>query len=346
MSESGRGTAFQSVPVVDVSGLYAADLATRTRAALEIGRAAREVGFLYISGHGLSEGLFDDLLATARSYFARPMAEKMAHYIGRSQNHSGYVPEGEEVLYGGKIDRKEAYDVNLDAPHLAGTAPLLGPTQWPDDPVFKAVVSAYYRAVSDLARRMFGAFALALGLEEDFFRPWLTAPPSQLRLIHYPFAPDAAPDSAGIGAHSDYECFTILRGTAPGLEVMNGDGVWIDAPPIPGTFVVNIGDMLEAWTNGAFVATSHRVRRVEEERYAFPFFAACDYFTVVEPLPALADAARPPAYGRIVAGQHLFSQTARAFAYLKARRAAGEIAPETTDGPAVAFGQLARAALR
>jgi isopenicillin N synthase-like dioxygenase len=343
------GSDFRSIPVIDVSGLFSPDPAARGRTARRIGRAARDVGFLYIVGHGLDERLFDGLLATARDYFARPMEAKLANHIGRSSNHSGYVPEGEEVFYGGKIDRKESYDVNLDAPHLAGVAPLLGPTQWPDDAAFKAAVSGYYAAVAALARRLFGAFAIALGLEESFFEPYLTAPPSQLRRIHYPFDPSTAADSEGIGAHSDYECFTILRGTTPGLEVMNGDGRWIDAPPLPGAFVVNIGDMLEAWSNGVFVATSHRVRRVGEERYAFPFFAACDYFTEVEPLASLVGADRPAAYGRIVAGEHLFAQTARTFAYLKRRQEAGDLALPSGDVSMTArpaFGQLARAALR
>jgi isopenicillin N synthase-like dioxygenase len=172
-------------------------------------------------------------------------------------------------------------------------------------------------------------------LAEDHFAPVLTQPPSQLRLVRYPFDPDAPPDAQGIGAHTDYECFTILHGSAPGLEVMNDEGQWLDAPPIPGAFVVNIGDMLEAWTNGEFVATSHRVRKVGQERYSFPFFASVDYFTVVEPLAAFVSAARPAAYPRIVAGEHLFAQTSRTFAYLKERRAAD---------PAHGFGQTARQA--
>ena len=105
--------------------------------------------------------------------------------------------------------------------------------------------------------------------------------------MHYPYNPDAE-DGEGIGAHTDYECFTLLKPTAPGLEVLNGAGEWIDVPPVPGTFVVNIGDMLELWTNGAFVATSHRVRKVAEERYSFPLFFNVDYHTEVKPLPQFA----------------------------------------------------------
>src|SRR5690606_12850308 len=226
-------------------------------------------------------------------------------------------------------------DVGLDLPGGEGRAPMLGADLWPELAGFKPAVAAYYRAVAELARLMFAGFALALDLPEDHFEPHLTMPPSQLRLIHYPFDPEAEPDQEGIGAHTDYEFFTILQGTAPGLEVMNGRGRWIDAPPRPGCFVINIGDMLEAWSNGEFVATTHRVRKVGEERFSFPFFATCDYWTVVTPHARFVTPAKPAAYPRLISGEHLFAQTARTFAYLKER------APEA-ERPT--FGRAARRA--
>ena len=109
----------------------------------------------------------------------------------------------------------------------------------------------------------------------------MTKPPSQLRLVHYPPDPGVDPNSTGIGAHTDYEVFTILHTTGPGLEVLNARGASIDAPPIDGAFVVNIGDMFEVLTNGAWVSTTHRVRKVSRERYSFPFFFNFDYRTRV-----------------------------------------------------------------
>ncbi|MDP1874193.1 isopenicillin N synthase family oxygenase [Phenylobacterium sp.] len=315
---------FDSIPVVDIAGLSSSDVAVRRAVAGRMGAAAREVGFLYVSGHGLDEQLFQNVLDAAKAFFAQPMHAKMASYIGQSENHSGYVPEGEEVFPGGTIDRKEAYDLNLDLPGASAEAPMLGANLWPDQPGFREATSAYYAAVSELAQRLFRGFALALDLPEDHFEPHRQRPPSQLRMIHYPYDPTAE-DREGIGAHTDYEFFTILRGTAPGLEVRNGAGQWIDAAPRPGCYVINIGDMLEAWTNGVFTATSHRVRKVAEERYSFPFFATCDFDTVVEPDPRLVTAERQARYRRLVSGEHLFAQTARTFAYLKARRARGEL---------------------
>lgn len=314
---------FQAIPIIDITNLASPEPAERSRVAEALGHAARDVGFFYVRGHGVDEALFDGLLEAARRFFAQPLGVKMASYIGGSENHSGYVPEGEEVFESGKIDAKEAFDVGLDRAGGEGGSPMAGANLWPDLPGFREPVAAYYAAISDLARRMFRGFASALGLPEDHFDAHLSAPPSQLRMIHYPHNAEAAPDQQGIGAHTDYEFFTLLRGTAPGLEVMNGEGRWIDAPPQPGCFVVNIGDMLEAWTNGAFVATSHRVRKVAEERYSFPFFATVDYWTTVAPHPTFVNAERPARYPSLVSGEHLLAQTAKTFSYLKARAVTG-----------------------
>jgi isopenicillin N synthase-like dioxygenase len=319
-------TDFSTIPVVDVAGL-AGDAREQARVADALGRAARQVGFLYVTGHGVNERLFEGVLAAAKRFFALPAEEKMRVYIGNSTNHRGYVPVGEEVFASGSKDMKEAFDLSRDLPesdpdYLAGN-PLLGPNQWPGLPGFHEAVGAYYEAVFALGLKLLHGFALAIGEAPDFFDRMVTKPPSQLRLIHYP-ANARASDVPGIGAHTDYECFTLLRATTPGLEVMNGAGEWIDAPPLPGAFVVNIGDMFELLTNGEFVATSHRVRNVTEERYSFPLFFSFDYDTRVEPLPKFVPAGETPRPG-LVAGEHLFAQTAQSFTYQKRRLAKGEI---------------------
>jgi isopenicillin N synthase-like dioxygenase len=254
------------------------------------------------------------------------------------------VPVGEEGLYGDKTDLKEAFDTALDLPaddpdHLAGN-PMLGPNVWPDLPGFAGAVTDYYQAILGVGRDLLGAFAIALGEDPDTFTRFATKTPSQLRLIYYPHNPDAQ-DSIGIGAHTDYECFTLLKPTAPGLEVLNGAGEWIDVPPVPGAFVVNIGDLLELWTNGAFVATSHRVRKVAEERYSFPLFFNVDYHTEVKPLPQFDS---PGAQSRptLRAGEHLFAQTAQTFAYLRRRIESGEL--QLPDG-SLELGQFGRKSL-
>jgi len=316
---------FKTLPVVNVSDLFSPDLQVRMTTAKHLGMAAQHAGFMYISGHGISSALIDGLLKRTQAFFAQPLEQKMKNYIGLSTNHSGYVPEGEEQFAQGSIDHKEAYDIGFDFLQEQGRRPMLGPNQWPALDGFKADIKAYYDAVFNLSRTLFKGFALALGLPEDTFARHVSTPPSQLRLVHYPFDANAPVDRPGIGAHTDYECFTVLLPTAPGLEVLNGAGTWVDVPPLEGTFVINIGDMLQVLSNGIYVATSHRVRKVGEERYSFPMFCACDYDTLIEPVSALCDEGRQAGLDSLICGEHLYAQTLQTFGYLKQRLKTGEL---------------------
>ncbi|MET0542686.1 MAG: 2-oxoglutarate and iron-dependent oxygenase domain-containing protein [Variovorax sp.] len=322
---SRQHTAFQALPVVDITSLYSSKLDERRHAADQLGRAARDAGFFHLTGHRVNASSIEALVARAKAYFAQPHEEKMRNYIGDSANHSGYVPEGEERFSENVVDRKEAYDVGFDYGATEGRRPLLGPNRWPDMPGFREDVSGYYREVLALSKLLFRGFALALGVEEDRLVRYVNQPPSQLRLIHYPFDEVPKGGGQGIGSHTDYECFTILLPTAPGLEVLNGAGEWIGVPVIPGAFVINIGDMLEVLSNGAFVATRHRVRKVQEERYAFPLFCACDYDTVIEPIVPRAAEDGPSPYTPLNCGDHIYAQTLQTFTYLKQRIARGEL---------------------
>lgn len=318
---------FTAIPAIDVGYLRNGTPAARARVAEELGRAARDVGFLYVTGHGIPPHLFENLLDVTRAFFAQPLEQKMNVYIGKSRNHRGYVPVGEEVFYGGSKDNKEAFDLSIDLPphdpdYVSGN-PLLGPNQWPDIAGFREAVDGYYTETLSFGRSLLRGFAAAMGEDPAAFDSLVTKPPSQLRLIHYPYNANAR-DSMGIGAHTDYECFTLLHPTAPGLEVLNGAGEWIDVPPMPGAFVVNLGDMMELLTNGEFVATSHRVRRVKEERYSFPLFFSFDFHTSVAPLPRFVSDIRP-ARPSLIAGEHLFAQTVQSFTYQKQRLARGDI---------------------
>ena len=343
MTQTTRQAGFTAVPVLDISALHDETDPGYPDAVSALGDAARRVGFAQIVGHGIDTELFTDLLGHTRAFFALPDEDKHRVHIARSSNHRGYVPPGEEIFSTGTVDTKEAFDLSVELPaddprYLAGH-PLLGPNQWPALPGFRESVTAWYDAVFALSRRLLRAFAAALGQPPDRFDRHVSTPPSQLRLIHYPYDPLAA-DRPGIGAHTDYECFTLLRPTAPGLEVLNAAGDWIDVPLIDDAFVLNIGDLLEIWTNGEFVATTHRVRRVTQERYSFPLFVNVDDDTEVAPLPAFVGNGRP-VRPTVIAGDHLFAQTAQSFRYLQDRLARGEVTlPEGAHPPAT-FGRKA-----
>jgi isopenicillin N synthase-like dioxygenase len=165
---------------------------------------------------------------------------------------------------------------------------------WPskeDLPEFYETVRDYYGRVLGLARHLFRLFALSLDLPEDHFDEMMTHPGGIARLLYYPAAKNPQPldptrkdDEIGLGAHSDYECFTILLcSSAPGLEILSPDDAWVPAPAVEGSFIINVADFLMRWTNGVYKSTVHRVvNRTTEERYSVPFFFSINYDQMVE----------------------------------------------------------------
>lgn len=308
------------LPLVDISQLKSKKREDRMSVVQALDQACKDVGFLYLRGDQLNPELFQPLIQISQAYFAQNIENKMQNYIGYSVNHSGYVPIGEEQFAGKSYDLKEAYDINFDYLGEKQDCPLLGPTQWPTFPNFKTIVSNYYAHLREIGDQIFSAFALALDQPEDFFNLYNKEAPSQLRLIHYPFNPEAH-DAEGIGAHTDYECFTLLLPTAPGLQVLNKQSEWMDVPLLENTLIMNVGDMMEILSNGQYLATKHRVKKVQEERYSFPLFFACNYDHVIAPVFKN----EAPQYQPIIGGEHLFNQTAQTFKYLKERIASGDL---------------------
>ena len=328
------------VPVIEIAALGSADRAARGRVADQIGRAASEIGMFYVRGHGIDPDLFARVHAHAAAFFALPEEVKLAYHIARSANHRGYVPFSEKGDYDDEPGERlyEAFDSALELPayHAAARASrLMGPNVWPALPGFRRTVTEYYRAVALVGRRMCRAFEIYLGLDDGYFDRYMRTPTSQLRLLHY--VENDAPsreEQMTMGAHTDYESFTLLHQWAPGLQSMTVDGRWVDVPPIPGTLVVNIGDLMEVWTNGLFVSNPHRVLNSGRERFSMPFFVAADHDAVVEPVASTVTADRPAAYGPLVAGEHLLAQLERDFPYLRSRGAPGEPIERRAEGAA------------
>ena len=172
-------------------------------------------------------------------------------------------------------------------------------------------MAAYYGEVLTLGRRLIRLFAQVLNLPPTHFDHMFKSPDAMCRILHYsPQAP--ASSTLGINAHTDIECFTILcQGTQPALQILSSDGEWFSAPPISGTFVVNIGDMLSYWSNDTFVSTVHRVLNITgEERYSVPFFMGPSYEIMVEPLEKCVREGKRN-YDSVLAGDYVWKRLAK-----------------------------------
>lgn len=346
-SISSTHTAFKELPIVDITQLFSEKLENRQGVAKKIDRAARDTGFFYLKGHGIDTALIDALKRETKRYFEQDTETKMADYIGYSNNHSGYVPQGEEQFYNAtSMDLKEAYDIGPESSSLMARFVENGRNQWPRaqqiSTPFKNAVAPYYDAMLKLSRYLFRGFALALNLPEDSFTKHLSTPPSQLRLIHYFDNPHAQSTDSGIGVHTDYEFFTILLPTSAGLQALNGNQEWINIPVMKDCFVINIGDMMQIASNGEYVATSHRVRQVKQERYSFPFFASLDYDTLVQPVKALTTTESESPEKPVNCGDHLLAQTMQTFKYLKTRLEKGEVSLPSDAKALSSFGHIAQ----
>jgi isopenicillin N synthase-like dioxygenase len=220
----------------------------------------------------------------------------------------------------GKGDMHEAYDfvpedVTLETDFLAGDFRRAG-NLWPDLPGFRDLATRYGIAMRLLARRMFSAFALALDLPEDYFSALAGAPMALIRMLHYPSQPGPfSEETIGTGAHTDHECFTVLcQDHIQALQVRNRRGEWIDAPPIRGTFVINIGDLMARWTNGIFASTYHRVANLSgHARYSLPCFIGANADALIEALPSCVSRERPAKYPPVRAGEYVSSAIYHSF---------------------------------
>lgn len=295
-------TSERGLPVIDAAQDDALGL---------VGAACRGIGFFYIVNHGLPPELMQHAFAQSAAFFARPLAEKQAlaiEKIGGNRGYSGLKHEALDPKAG--PDAKEAFNIGLelppDDPEILAGAPFRRRNAWPDLPGFRATMLGYFEACTALALRLHQAFARDLGLAPDFFVDKFAKPMTTLRLLRYP-ATDA-PGETGAGEHTDYGNLTLLAtDDVGGLEVRTRSGEWIAAPPMPGAFIVNIGDCLMRWTNDVYVSTPHRVvNRSGRERYSLAFFFDPDPDALVAGLASCG----PPRYAPIRAADHLAARLA------------------------------------
>ncbi|CUH53282.1 isopenicillin N synthase family dioxygenase [Shimia marina] len=305
---------FTSIPVISLAPLFGGDTDAKQAVADEIRDACMQVGFFQITDHGVDMEVQAGAFAAAKRFFALPEAEKRKVSVKNSpllRGYGGLLEENTDPDNDG--DLHEHFDLALDlGPEdpdtLAGTYGC-GPNQWPDLPDFRPPVMAYHREMVALSARLFRGFALSLDLPEDFFDPHITRPIAELRLAHYPpQTPVYDPEKImGIGAHSDYDVFTVVAtGPVPALEVQNAADDWIAVPPMPEGFVVNVGDLLQRWTNDLYRSTFHRVvNRTGLERYSLPFFASTNPLWELGVLDNCKSPERPARYAPISAAEYI-----------------------------------------
>jgi isopenicillin N synthase-like dioxygenase/dienelactone hydrolase len=309
-----RQARFSEIPVLSIEALGRGD-AAEAAAVDAIRKASEEVGFFYVRDHGLDARLVQGIFEQCRRFFALPKAEREALHIANSKVFAGYLSVGElGANHRRPRDLLEAFNVctelGSDDPYVKEGKPLYGANQWPASlPALKEVVLAYYDSMDRLGRRLLQAFAMALGQPRDAFDSQYRKPISQLRLLNYPAQETAMEEMLGARPHRDAGMFTILlQDDAGGLEVGNASGEWIVAPPIDGTFVVNVGEMMKLLTNNHFASALHRVvNRSGRQRFSVPFFYNPDYETRLATLPQFDHSARPTPFKPIHVGEHMFN---------------------------------------
>ncbi|KAI2635408.1 2OG-Fe(II) oxygenase [Xylaria nigripes] len=284
------------IPVIDVSGIFSASKADRVNVAKSIREAASSNGFFYIKNHGIPSEIMEEACQRILEFFRQPLEIKMRADLSQSQYFNGYKPpKSQRVNPFEPVDLRETfswtYDPRYDSsvPDLAAIPPHIARHLKCEDfhwdatanlPHFKEAIVRYFRSCFPVARALVKSFALSLDLPEDFFAEKFTHPDVALSLNYYPPLPtpqsstEQEETSVSIGSHTDFHFFTILwQDNNGGLQVLNRQGQWINAKPIPGTFVVNMGDYMQRITNDHYVSTIHRAQNFSgKERVSMPFF--------------------------------------------------------------------------
>lgn len=314
------------VPVIDIAPFLHGDATARAGVAAAVDAACTDLGFLIISGHGVSEALVEEMRTVSRAFFDQPLADKLAFRMPPDR-YRGYIAMGNEALANSMDeasppDLKESFSIGpIDKPddayhRAARPGNFFAPNMWPAAPAgFRPTWERYYHEMETLSATLMRIFAVGLGMDEHFFADKIDHHITNFSVIHYPDqAAEPLPGQLRAGAHTDYGSLTIVKPDAApgGLQVLAKDGSWADVPTLPGTFVVNIGDLMAEWTNDRWVSTLHRVvnpprdRALGSRRLSMTFFHQPNYDAVIDCLPTCCSAERPARYGTTTSGEHVW----------------------------------------
>jgi isopenicillin N synthase-like dioxygenase len=318
---SARSIAVDEIPVIEVSGLLAPTRATLETIGEQMREAAERIGFFYISGHGIEQSLIDEVDATARRFFASPLQEKLGiEPVGR---HRGYIKQGEAKMYDkARPDLKESFiwglDVSDNDPDFVAGNRMIGPNRWPDwMPEMRPLLNRYLDEAHSCAKRLLRALAVSLGAPENAFIGKFAKPISRGSLVYYPPQPPELGDRQyGVAPHTDYGVITLLhQDPVGGLQVATRGGEWVTATPIPGTLVINSGDLMGRWSNDVFRSNPHRVINSSgRERLSIAVFVDPDYDTPIIPVTQEGVDAK---YPEVSCGEYILGRFDKAFEYRK-----------------------------
>jgi isopenicillin N synthase-like dioxygenase len=331
-------SALDEVPLIDIGPFLNGDAHDRADVATRIGDACRHIGFFAITNHGVPQSLVRRAFRVCTEFFALPDVEKERIAIERSECHRGWFRVGGENLDPGKQadagDFKEGIKIGQDLPtthpYVVAGLDLHGPNLWPaNPPSFVPTMREYHGVMTSLGRRLVQAFAIALEMPENFFDDFFDISMATAGPLHYPPQTGEITEAQlGAGAHTDYGALTMLaQDDTGGLQVRNASSVWIDVPPTPNAFVVNVGDMMARWTNDVFTSTVHRVINTSgRHRYSIPFFFDPSPDTEVRAIASCVTDERPPQFAPTTSLDHLMERINATFDY---RATADSSSPST-----------------
>ena len=304
------------IPVIDLGPVFAGEPGALRRVAGEVRHACENVGFFYALNHAVPEPLIDRAFAASRQFHALPLAAKLK--LRLNENNIGYLPVDASVQGASTVhkatrpNRNESFFVSHDRgpdhPDVINATPLRGRNQWPPEdidgmPGLRRDMMAYFRALGAMCDRMLPVFAVALDMPADFFAPFFADEGhANLRFLHYP-AQDAGEDNLfGQAPHTDNSFMTALARTeVPGLAVRLASGEWFAPPVIPGTFLINLGNIMRRWSNDRFLSTPHGVINDSgADRYSIAYFHSPTPAAVIECLPSCVSGDNPARYNPAV----------------------------------------------
>jgi isopenicillin N synthase-like dioxygenase len=300
--------AAEKIPVIDFGPAFAGEPGALAAVAQDVRRACEEVGFFYAFNHGVPEEIIDRAFAASRRFHALPLETKLR--LRLNENNIGYLPMNASVQGASTVHKATrpnqnesffiSHDRGPDHPDVLAGIPLRGRNQWPDGlPGLREDMMAYFHAMGAMCSRMLPAFAVALDLESDYFAPFFADEAhATCRFLHYPPQDPDEDNLFGQAPHTDNSFMTALARTdVPGLAVRLTSGEWFPPPVIPGTFLINLGNIMRRWSNDRFLSTPHGVLNESgTDRYSIAYFFSPNPASVIECLPSCVGADNPPRY--------------------------------------------------